>query len=446
MRGKSGQGDTEAKWHGEIVGRRDSWSPLLLVALSFQFLALNPSESGAAPQEVVPIDGAVFRGNLVSIDAEGRVTFQVANAKDKKGDTRTVPLDHLIRWGNPVAPRAQPIVVLADGGRIVTAANWGGGAAVRLAGDDVLLLSDIWNEVRLPRTLVRGIVFAQQNRVEEREKLVEQLENERAPDPSLNGTANASADVVTLTNGNRLSGKLTELERGSLAIETLGDVAKLPLSRVDAIRLRNNRDPSAVGRQGLLIGVRDGSEIHAKTIRADDKELAVKLDGGLSLKGGDMNDVVAIQLRDNSIAYLSDLDGADYRNVPYLTVNWPFMRDKNVLGGPLVVRGRRYWKGIGMHSAVRLTFKLDRDYRRFDAAAALDDSAKGRGSVTFGAYVQRDGKWAEAFKTGIVRGGDAPQPVSIDLRGAKGLTLTVDFADRGDELDHAVWLDARLVR
>ena len=77
---------------------------------------------------------------------------------------------------------------------------------------------------------------------------------------------------------------------------------------------------------------------------------------------------------------------------------------------------------------------------------AVDDSAKGRGSVVFGVYVLRDGKWGEAFKSGIVRGGEEPQAVSVDLRGAKGLTLTVDFADRGDELDHAVWLDARLVR
>jgi hypothetical protein len=127
-------------------------------------------------------------------------------------------------------------------------------------------------------------------------------------------------------------------------------------------------------------------------------------------------------------------------------VKWPFTRDRNVLGEPIAVRGKRYSKGIGMHSAARLTYRLDGDYRRFDSSAAIDDSAKGRGSVTFGVYTLRDGKWGEAFKSWIVRGSDAPQPVSVDLRGAKGITLTVDFADRGDELDHAVWLDARLVR
>jgi hypothetical protein len=117
-----------------------------------------------------------------------------------------------------------------------------------------------------------------------------------------------------------------------------------------------------------------------------------------------------------------------------------------VLGGPLTVGGKRYLKGIGLHSAARLTYKFDRDYQRFEAEVALDDAAKRRGSVAFSVYLDRDGKWAEAFKSGIVRGGEAPQPVSVDVRGAKGLTLTVDYADRGDELDYADWLDARLVR
>jgi hypothetical protein len=51
----------------------------------------------------------------------------------------------------------------------------------------------------------------------------------------------------------------------------------------------------------------------------------------------------------------------------------------------------------------------------------------------------------EAYKSGIVRGGEAPQTVSVDLAGAQGITLTVDYADRGDELDRADWLDARLM-
>src|SRR3954453_14283839 len=123
---------------------------------------LDPSDAAAAPQKVVPVDGAVFPGELGSIDADGRVTFRVSDGKEKVGGVRTLPLNALVRWGNPVSPRAQTIVVLADGGRIVTSADWTGGATVKLAGDELVVLSDTWDEVRLARGLVSGIVFAQQ--------------------------------------------------------------------------------------------------------------------------------------------------------------------------------------------------------------------------------------------------------------------------------------------
>jgi hypothetical protein len=362
---------------------------------------------------------------------------------------RTLLLEELVRWGNPVAPRAQTIVVLADGGRIVIAADWTGGATVKLAGGDVVVVSDMWDEVRLARGLVSGIVFAQQRRAEDRERLVEKVRSEQSQ--------MEVADAVLLTNGDRLTGKVTELDRGSVAIETRAGVVKAPLSRVEAIMLWGGRPPDGAGEPSaklspkkskgkLAVGLRDGSLVYAKSIRADEKSAEIELASGLKLKGSAPDDIVAIQLLDGPVIYLSDLEGADYRGVPYLSVKWPYTRDRNVLGEPIVVRGKRYLKGIGMHSAARLTYRLDGDYRRFDSAVAVDDSAKGRGSVTFGVYALREGKWGEAFKSAIVRGGDEPQAVSVDLKGANGLTLTVDFADRGDELDHAVWLDARLVR
>ena len=52
----------------------------------------------------------------------------------------------------------------------------------------------------------------------------------------------------------------------------------------------------------------------------------------------------------------------------------------------------------------------------------------------------------EAYRSDVIRGGQPPQQLSIDLAGTQGVTLTVDYADRGDELDYADWLDARLVK
>ncbi|HWT46000.1 MAG TPA: NPCBM/NEW2 domain-containing protein, partial [Vicinamibacterales bacterium] len=78
---------------------------------------------------------------------------------------------------------------------------------------------------------------------------------------------------------------------------------------------------------------------------------------------------------------------------------------------------------------------------RFDAAVGLDDSvAAGSGSVLFGAWV--DGK--KVFDSGIMRGGDAPKPVSIDLAGARSLVLAMNDANDGTGNDTAEWGGALL--
>ena len=99
-----------------------------------------------------------------------------------------------------------------------------------------------------------------------------------------------------------------------------------------------------------------------------------------------------------------------------------------------------------MHSASRAVYRLSGGEQRLEAAIALDDAAGRAGSVIFRVYAIRGGQPELAFESDIVRGGDPPQPISVDLAGAQGLVLLVDYADFGDQRDHANWLDARVVR
>jgi hypothetical protein len=369
----------------------------------------------------------------------------------------------VVRWGNPVELKAQPVVVLADGSLIVTAADWSGGAAVRLEGDSFVVLSNLLGQVKLRRKGVRGVVFAQRRHAEEREELVRRVlaeESEPSSGPVRPGSPQASlkgrgiSDVVFLSNGDRVRGELVALERGTLSIESGSEVVKVPLSRVEALtvaapnqaRAEPSPGPSLQGRGITAVGLRDGSMVYARAVVLNEKELKITLRDGQVLTGDDVSDVVFLQSLDERVVYLSDLEPADYRHVAYLGVDWQYERDRSVVGKPLVVNGKRYLKGIGMHSAGRISYRLGSKFARFDASVAIDDSADGRGSVTFGVYLLRDGKLSGAFKSGIVRGGDAPVLVSVDVTGAQGLTLVVDYADRGDEMDRADWLDARLVR
>lgn len=98
-------------------------------------------------------------------------------------------------------------------------------------------------------------------------------------------------------------------------------------------------------------------------------------------------------------------------------------------------------KGIGMHSAARLTYRLDKPYKRFEADVAIDDETAGQGSATVRVFVDSQQVWASTE----IRGGAAPEQVRVDLPEGERLSLLVDFGQRGDELDHVDWLNARLV-
>ncbi len=400
-----------------------------------------------AAAEVVSVDGARFDGKLVGVDANGNFEFRESSSTNNAathsytGETRTLSSDALVRWGHFAPPRAQWFVLLDDGSRLVAAAAWAGGAPVKLVNNQFVVKSDLLNDVRLPQPLVQGLVFSERSHPDSRRKLEEKVRKPGEPQ-----------DILYLSNGDRISGRVAEITTGTLTISTAAGEAKLPLSRVEAVRFVGPQRPGEpqrlAGKAQFEVELRDGSALRAAMLRGDNQSLDIRLAGGdVRLSGGTIDDVVAVQsLGGDRFVYLSDLAPVEYHHVPYLSLEWPYERDRNVRGGPLSAGGERYWKGIGMHSAARLTCRLDSKWQCLAADIAVDDAAGGRGSVVFGVHLERDGKLQTVFTSDVIRGGEAAKPISVDVSGAQSVTLTVDYADRGDELDYADWLDARLVK
>ncbi len=77
--------------------------------------------------------------------------------------------------------------------------------------------------------------------------------------------------------------------------------------------------------------------------------------------------------------------------------------------------------------------------RRFQAWVGIDGSAGNAGSATFAVEVRRAGQWQRLFESGILRGGQPPARVDVDISRADRLRLVV--TDAGDNIysDHAVW-------
>ncbi len=113
---------------------------------------------------------------------------------------------------------------------------------------------------------------------------------------------------------------------------------------------------------------------------------------------------------------------------------------KSVDSHPLTLNGVVYPHGLGTHAVSRLLINLQGSATKFDAMAGVDDEKKGQGSVQFQVYV--DGR--KKLETPVLHGGDAPVPVSVDLTGAKRMTLVVTDAGDGNDSDHADWAGALL--
>lgn len=116
-------------------------------------------------------------------------------------------------------------------------------------------------------------------------------------------------------------------------------------------------------------------------------------------------------------------------------------KNKSVDGHDLTIAGKTFTSGVGSHADQEMIISLDGKANRFTASVGLDDETlPDRGSVEFAVAV--DGKIA--WKSGIMRTGDAAKAVDVSLIGAKTLTLFVSDAGDNNMYDHANWTDAKI--
>jgi hypothetical protein len=381
-------------------------------------------------QMAVTADGERFGARLVAVDDE-QIVFQADDGE------RRLTTDELVRWSHPASPRARPQVLVSDGSLLVADEDWSGRSSHQLGQETLSVLTASFDSIEIPRQFISALILVPPHDGNELERMIREL-RER----------DGRTDELWLVGGDRVQGTVKSAEGGQWLLESESAELTLPATSVEAAAF----DPQLVDRppastSTMAVGLRDGSLIHAKTWRSTGDRVELTTATGQLLAAAPLADIVSLQmLQSSQFTYLSALEPADYRHFPYLDLDWPWQGDGNLTGARLESGGHVYLKGIAMHSASRLTYALGGVYRHFVAEIALDDTAGQRGSVIFRVFVAREGQWREALTSGVLRGGDPPQPISVDIAGAQAITLIVDYADQGDELDHANWLDARLVK
>lgn len=389
------------------------------------------------------LDGDSFHGRLVGISPEWQIRFATNDGQ------RQLPLENLVLFGEYQDDDDGPQLMLADGGLLRA-------DVLAISTETITVESRLWREAELPLDLVRAVVFIPPADARQRDALYERLTG-----------SNGGEDQLFLANGDTIQGQLLPSNQGrylspeesrQVNLRAAGRELSVSIDAVSAIAF----NPSLVQRPRpknphAAVGFTDGSLLHVESWRTvENDSIALSLAGGIALtlepppftSTGETawSHITMLQAIGTSVVYVSELDAASYKHIPLLDREWPFRQDRCVSGGRLRVRKLLYRRGIGMHANSRLAYALGDRYQRFEAELAIDQSADKHGSVVFRVFVNdASGQWQRAYESPVVRAGEAPIPMSVDVAGGRAMALIVDGADRATVGDQADWLNARLI-
>lgn len=347
---------------------------------------------------VARLDGQVLEGDEIAFTPDGEAV---------QLDGQRIPLsdcDWLARIPGDPPPPVGYGLLLADG-------SWLPAAGVVAGGADVVVAQTVLGELELALGTVIGWgdgnwVLAQ----------------------------DGAEDDLVLLGQERYRGTVLGLREGQLTIDVaeLGEV-QLPLARVTGLRLAEPiRAPA-----GLLLAVRLAEGRPPLKLRPGSRltlvaapELVVPLPAG------------RVEVHGGRRVWLSSLEPADVTETGAFGVTWPHRRDENFDGGPISLGGRRYERGLVVHSSAELAWDLGGGYRSLVATVGIEDLVGAEGDCRVRILVDGEERWVRER----VRGGDQPEELRIGLEGAQRLTLQVEAGERFDIGDHLALAGAYLVR
>jgi hypothetical protein len=262
-------------------------------------------------------------------------------------------------------------------------------------------------------------------------------------------------DTVYLRNGDVVEGVIANLDRKRVQVEVNNKDVTIEFAKVAAVALNTDlaRLTPPKGPHGRVV-LANGGRLTLASARCDGTTLTGKTVFGADLKVP-VSELVALTIHGGAAIYLSDLKPAKEEATPFLDVSWPTVADASVVKRDLRLGGSTYDKGLGMRAS-RITYALGGEYRRFEARVGLDERSPSDVPTAAHVRVLVDGKAqnlgpaAELTRIGVAR------PLSIDVTGARELTLIVEFAGTvaegkflprvGAVPGHVDWVEARVVK
>ncbi len=368
--------------------------------------------------------GKTITGELLQIE-QNRFTIK------SKAGTEEIPATEIVRVQlDPVdkLPPSGGLLILANGDRLH--------AEILRAAEEALVIRltacPRLDELKVPLETIRAAYFSWPRATHARNRLIRQLEQ-----------TVKKTDLFYLKNGDYLEGEFLGFDEGGFQFESAAGETTVP--RTGIAYFYFNPELIAFPQPEQLhyqVTLTDGSRVTVSTLSLNESRLRAR-----TLFGADIicerDRLAAVTPRGGRVVPLSELEPSEYRFTPYLSRNWKWQRNRNVLAGPMISGGQYFDSGLGMHSAAELHYQLDGQYAAFETSVGLDDSAGQRASVEVQILV--DGK--PVFQREVARHSTEIVKVPrIDLTGAQQLVLKVGFGKNADIEDHLNWCRPVLIK
>ncbi len=397
---------------------------LLFWVFPFSFLLFHAVSAAELSVTVVTLEGEEQPAKLLNISPDSFI-FESGSVASK--DITEIYFTR----GESLKPAPAPVIHLRNGDVL---------RAAIVSGDDSKLKvnNEALGELVIENKFVDAIVFPETPAAARPPSLTPAaIENFlKSPPPQ--------KDLLLLPKGDISLGFMEKFTDKELFFNAGGQSSVYPFERIAAFRLAPLEAYKAAADFRATILLRDVSKITGKLAQLKEDLLLFEGLDGQQWKVA-IEAVQSIVFSGGKLVYLSDLTPQSVTEKSYVDGVprvYPWRRNHSVTGAKLMVGGRIFERGLGVHSYCKIVYALDGQYAAFLCLAGMDASAPAFAVCSW--KVNLDGKEAAAGKACA---SDQANAIKLSVKGAKELELICDYGpDDDDAGDHFDWANARLIR
>ncbi len=237
----------------------------------------------------------------------------------------------------------------------------------------------------------------------------------------------------------RVSLRVTGID--SKGLRTRESARPVPLSRVRGIVFAPDRGvaPDPLPNPVATLELVNGRELRGRVVGWLPEVFRLRLAEGVTVS------ILARHVRKARIAsdrlvLLGDIERVVEQTAAFDTV-WPIADNAAPEGGPIMMRGRSFDRGIVAVPRTRLRYDVAGRFDVFEATIGLADGFGPQAHAVV--RILADDK--VVFENTELTGASAPKQLSVEIHKAKRLTIEVDFGDHFDLGDRVAIIAPRLL-